>query len=145
MRVIKLSPDDVDMTTPEKVAWYFEEHLAERDPCGQFLLTKGRIREDGIAPADLLVFSYLGDIVYIAHAASERMDTEGRDADKYPHFFCVDVDTIRKAAGRLSELEDALREAGLCDINLARTQGWPNIDESGARRQQLERILETFM
>lgn len=144
MRVIKLSPADPDMTSRDKVDWFFRQHLAQRNPKGQFLLTKGRIAKDGISEGELLVFSYEGDIVFLGIAATSRQNTSGPDAVRYPHYFCVDVDSIKSGLGRLSDFESLLRSAGLFDGNLVRAQGWPTIDESGDRRMGMDKVLEQF-
>lgn len=84
MRIIKLSPSDISMKTREKVDRFFHKHLKEREPKGQFFLTKGRISKNGIKPGESLVFTYLGEIVYLARCASTRIDTEGNHTYQYP-------------------------------------------------------------
>ncbi len=144
MRVIKLSPDDVDMKDRDSVDRFFRQHLAKRDPAGQFLLTSGRIAADGVSPGEILVFSYLGEVVYLGIAESRRLSTEGADAAKYPFYFCVSVDSIRNGKGLLSDLESDLRHAQLLNGNIVRSQGWPIVSESGTNRARIEQILERF-
>lgn len=98
MRIIKLNPDDIEMKTREMVDSFFLTRLHEKDPKGQFLLTKGRIAEDGIQPGEYLVFTYLGDLVYVARSASRREATEGPNARQYPHYFCVELTPSRPPA-----------------------------------------------
>jgi hypothetical protein len=141
VRIIKLSTDDADMKTRDGVDRYFLDTLPKTAPPGQFLVTKGRISENGVSPGERLVFSYKGELVYIARAASERLDTAGPEAAEYPHYFIVDVESIQPATGRLTELEADLHGSGLADQNIARTRGWPIIDESGNRSRQLEQRL----
>jgi hypothetical protein len=86
MRIIKLSPTDPDMINRQIVDSYFNEKLQKRKPTGQFLLTKGRISKKGISPGELLVFSYNGDIVYLAESVSERLTT-GAEA-RNTIYFC---------------------------------------------------------
>jgi hypothetical protein len=145
MRIIKLSPDDIEMKTREMVDSFFLTRLHEKDPKGQFLLTKGRIAEDGIQPGEYLVFTYLGDLVYVARSASRREETEGPNARQYPHYFCVDVDSIKAASGRLAAFEDALRSRGLLDRNLVKSQGWPIVPETDQSRDAIWQIVTQFI
>jgi hypothetical protein len=145
MRIIKLSPDDIDFGTRIDLDRFFTEKLLERDPVGRFNLPKGWIANKGLEVGELLAFTYHGMIVYIACSASERLDSEGLGKDKYPHYFCIDVDTIRPAKGSLVQLEEKLDAKGLLDRNIVRSQGWPTINERDDRRRKLESILEGFV
>ena len=144
MRVIKLSPDDTDMKTREKVDWFFLTHLHERRPEGQFFFPKGRIAEDGIQPGEWLIFTYLGSIVYIARSASNRLESKGNNAHLFPFYFCIDTNSIRQAKGSLSALEDILRRKEILDCNLVKSQGWPIVDEAGTSRDIINDILTRF-
>lgn len=141
MRIIKLSPDDVDMTTRDAVDIYFTKTLPSRTPAGQFLLTRGRIRKDGLKPQEPLVFSYLGKIVYLAKAGSKRMETSGNDAPQYPFYFCVDTTTIQKGTGTLDEFEKQVDAANLSEGNIVKSQGWPMLADSPG----LEEIWKQFI
>lgn len=129
------------MQSLEEVLKYFRESLPQRQPPGLFLLTAGRIAERGIAEGELLVFSYNGEIVYIGQAASERMNNNGPEHTQYPFYFLVDVHSLRRGCGRLEDLEAQLRAAGFSDKNIARTQGWPVIEELAENRGRLTAIL----
>lgn len=144
MRIIKLSPNDVDMYSREMVDHYFQFRLNRVRPVGQFLLTKRRIAENGISPGEMLIFSYRGEIVYLALAASSRMDTEGQEALNYPYYFCVDVDTIVPGRGTLNDLEEALAAEGLLKKNIVRSRGWPIIEEENDTLSKLKRIWGAF-
>jgi hypothetical protein len=115
---------------------YFNEKLQKRNPVGQFLLTKGRISENGIFPGELLVFSYLGEIVYLAKAQTHRLNTIGPEAAEYPFYFCVDVETIVSASGNLMQMESQIKARK----NILKTQGWPIIKET----PEIERIWNQF-
>jgi len=145
MRVIKLSPNDKHMLTRENVDWFFQSHLKEREPVGQFFITKGRISKNGIQPGETLVFTYLGDIVYIARSASIRLETAGSHANKYPFFFCVDVDSIKATSGKLFELEKMLRNEGLLNRNLVKSQGWPILEETDISKDRIHAIIQQFI
>lgn len=144
MRIIKLSTADPDMKTREDVDRYFLKTLPEMTPGGQFLVTKGRIAKNGISPGERLVFSYKGEIIYLARAASERLDTTGPDAQTYPNYFIVGIETIQPAKGRLTEFEADLQGSGLADKNIARARGWPIIDESGDRSRRIESLMKGY-
>lgn len=126
MRIIKLSPEDRSFPNRDMVDSFFNEELPARNPRGQFLLTKGRIARNGISFGEMLVFSYNGEIVYLALSQSERFNNTGKERYEYPFFFCVDVDTIIKGRGNLKELESELK----IGKHIVRTRGWPTIKDS---------------
>ena len=132
MRIIKLSPNDHDMITRDMVSVFFQEKLAKRHPVGQFFLTSGRMSENGIAPGERLLFTYLGECIYQARAATGRMKNEEENSDIYPFYFCLDMETFANASGSLQELEDNLKNAKLLSKNLVRSQGWPTINDTSA-------------
>lgn len=129
MRIIKLSPNDPDMMTREMVTMFFREKLKKRTPSGQFSLTQGRIAEKGITPGERLLFTYNGECVYQARAASRRSTNENANKDHYPFYFCVDTKTIVDAAGSLQDVVTKLAFAGK---NFVKTQAWPIIDDAAA-------------
>lgn len=126
MRIIKLSPNDEDMINRVMVDSYFNEKLPNRKPPGQFLLTKGRISAKGISPGEMLVFSYNGEIVYLALSQTERLNTTGSKAGRYPFYFCVDIETIVKGKGNLDDLEKEIKVAK----HIVKSQGWPSVKDS---------------
>jgi hypothetical protein len=144
MRIIKLSPFDEDMKTLVDVHAYFNKKLLSRSPQGSFLLTKGRIAKNGIEPGELLIFSYKGNIVYLAFSASGRIDNQGDEAEEYPYYFCIDIDSIVPGKGHLKDLEQDFNRLGITKKHLLNTQGWPIIRESKEREDELEAIWESF-
>ena len=136
MRIIKLSPEDPDMKDRGMVDLFFNKKLRERKPRGQFLITKGRISEKGISPGEMLVFSYNGEIVYLALSKSGRLTTTGPEANNYPFYFCVDISTIVKGKRSLHELEKEINASK----HIVKTQGWPSFKDS----LELKRIWEKF-
>lgn len=127
MRVIKLSSNDPDMLTRDMVIVFFREKLAKRNPSGQFFLTKGRVSETGISPGERLLFTYQGECIYQARAASGRATNENANKDQYPFYFCVDTKTIVDAVGNL---QDVVAKLALAGSNIVNTQSWPIIDDS---------------
>ncbi|GEM_PF-4598868 len=145
MRIIKLSPDDPDMRTPEMVKDYFNNKLRERNPQGQFLVTKGRIAEKGMWPGELLIFSYIkGNIVYLAESNSFLFRNEGEESERYPKYFLIDIESIREGKGHLRDLEDALDRHGIPHKNIANTRCWYPINESEDNKDKLKEIWESF-
>ena len=139
MRVIKLSPNDPAMLTRDMVIVFFQETLGKRKPSGQFFLTKGRIAQNGISLGERLLFTYQGECIYQARAASGRTANEAANKDRYPFYFCVNVETIVDATGSLQDVEAKLSLAGK---NLVKTQGWPIINDAHAETQdKINRVL----
>lgn len=129
MRIIKLSPKDIDFPNRSSVDAYFKVKLPNRNPVGQFLLTQGRIADGGIATGEPIIFSYETEITHIAKAASGRFVHSHGDSGTYPFYFLVDMSTICLAQGNLADVEAALAVAGI-QKNIIRTQGWPRISDS---------------
>lgn len=146
MRIIKLSPKDPDMRNRGMVDAYFNEVLDRRTPQGQFLITRGRISESGIAPNERIVFTYNGDILYQARASSCRESNSNKaESKKYPHYFCIDLKTIKEGLRSLRDLENELKILGLIpqEKNLVKTQAWPIVKE--VDELSLSQVLERFL
>ena len=141
MRVVKLSPADPDMRTEKDVRRFFKKYLPhEASPLGRFLLTRGRIAEDGLSIGEKLVFSYQTKLVYLGHAASGTAPNSNPAEGEYASFFLVDVERIYPASGTLQEFEDAVREKGLYQKNIVKTQGWPRLEDS----PELDEVWQSF-
>jgi len=134
MRIIKLSPRDIDFPDRVSVDTYFEVILPNRNPVGQFLLTQGRIAESGIEAGEPIVFSYQTEITHVARAASSRLANSQHDRVTYPYYFLVDMNTICLAQGNLADVEAMLAAVGV-QKNIVHTQGWPRIQNSPATDQ----------
>jgi len=85
MRLIKLSQKEFG--TVVKVDEYFREVLPARIPPGKFRVPSGWIAKHGINAGELLLFSYLSNIRYIAQAASSRRVNHDDQSKIYPYFF----------------------------------------------------------
>jgi hypothetical protein len=144
MRVIKLSSEDVEMGTEESVQEFFSKKLASTRPSGKFKLTARRISATGIEAGELLIFSYHGQLLYWARAASDRRENDGEDSALYPHYFLIDVSTIESIRGTLSELESALSLAGIFNGNIVQAQGWPIVPSAGHAEEQIVGLLSRF-
>ncbi len=140
MRIIKLSQNDPDMATLEMVNAFFEKKLKEpkRQPIGKFRLTKGRFSQDGIGSGERLLFTYLGDCIYQARSASGRIENEDEYQERYPHFFCIDMDSVVETEYKLQELERELTERGFLTKKLVGTQSWPSVDD---KRVEVSNLL----
>jgi predicted HNH restriction endonuclease len=141
VRVIKLSDIDDESRDNAAVDDFFTCKLRERE--GKFHLPRGHIERGKLAPKELLVFSYKGELKYIAESASELLDNTDSQKETYPQYFQVAVRSIVKVSGRLSELADALRQTGLLERTL-QGQGWNTVSEEGSRREKLEATLSRF-
>jgi hypothetical protein len=139
MRIIKLSPRDIDFPDRASVDMYFQVTLLNRNPAGQFLLTKGRIAEHGIEAGEPLIFSYKTEITHIAKAASCRLVNSQSNRVTYPHYFLVNINTICIAGGNLADVEDELSVAGI-EKSIVHTQGWPQIKNSPTVEQIWEAL-----
>jgi hypothetical protein len=141
MRIIKLSSKDPAMRTEADVREFFEDYLPhEASPPGRFQLTRGRIAEDGLSIGEKLVFSYQSKLVYLGHAASGVAPNAEPDNGESPSFFLVDAQRIYRARGTLRDFEDALREKGLLQKNIVKSQGWPTLEDS----PELDKIWQSF-
>lgn len=129
MRIIKLSPRDVDFPNRESVDKYFSNTLYGRNPVGKFLLTRGRISANGIMAGEAIIFSYKTEITHTAKASSGRRENIEENRDIYPYYFVVDVDTVMPANGKLEDVESSISGLGI-DKNIVRTQGWPTIPDT---------------
>ena len=126
MRIIKLSNKDEDCENEHKMENFFKNKLLNRELKGKFLVTKGRISEKGLFTGEKLIFVYQGQIKYTAIADSCLLKNIDIEADKYPNYFCIDVNTLKKASGLLSEFEQNIKTTK----NIAKTQGWSTIVET---------------
>lgn len=134
MRIIKLSPKDIDFPDRVSVDTYFEVTLPNRNPVGQFLLTQGRIAERGIEAGEPIIFSYKTEITHVAKAASCRLVNSQGDSVTYPYYFLVNISTICLAQGSLADIEAELAAVGV-QKNIVHTRGWPRIQDSPAIEQ----------
>ncbi|WP_124329760.1 hypothetical protein [Desulfonema ishimotonii] len=139
MRIIKLSPKDIDFPDRSSVSTYFKIKLPQRNPPGQFLLTQSRIAESGIAIGELIIFSYKTEITHIAKSASGRLEYPNTGNKDYPFYFIVDMNTVCSAKGNLADVEVALSSVGI-HKNIVRSQGWPSIPNS----QAIEKIWNSL-
>ena len=92
------------------------------------------------------MFTYIGEIVYQARVLTGRNENlDHTVSEQYPHYFCVDLLTIREGCKSLLELGDALKGSKLIPVgkNLVKSQGWPIVNESD--EIMLSRILRRFL
>jgi hypothetical protein len=127
MRVAKLS-DNVFADEAALDAFFAER--PNSNPPGWFLIPASRIRADGLAVGEWVLFTYLAQLRYLARAASGRQDNTFKPRPGFPYCFCVDPGSIRRVDLPLSEVEKRFRAAGV-DRSLA-GQGWTEIDSAAA-------------
>lgn len=126
MRIIKLSRDDWEMTTREKVDRYFTVKLRRKTRWGKFGLSQYMRNMPDIRRGTLLVFSYHTELVYLARADGEVVLTGGQDL---PYYIPLAVDTVQPISGALGDYEAALRRARLSFVPLVNTRKWPTISD----------------
>lgn len=143
MRIIKLSSSDPDMSSIEAVHEYFNEKLANRKPQGQFLLTKGKIKPDGLFVGEFVVFTYKAQLVYIVAVNQEVTPNTGSDKKDYPSYFCIDLTTLIPCTGSLKEFNRQLVANKVTNKNFG-GQGWvqvPDVEEN----LEIENLLDVFI
>jgi uncharacterized protein DUF3883 len=141
MRIIKLSPNDFDFKTRPMVDTFFRDTLPNRERPGMFFLTNRAFGPDGISPDEKLVFTYKGECVYTAWAASTRQKNTGKGNEKYPYYFFVNVPSIKPIHGTLSEIQHALEQAGLQVPNLVRSRSWPMFPDGERVAEMIESLV----
>jgi 5-methylcytosine-specific restriction protein A len=126
MRIIKLSRGDWEMTTRQKVDYYFNFKLRRKTRWGKFGLTPYMRNMPDIRRGTLLVFSYHTELVYLARADGEVVLTGGQD---HPYYIPLAMETVESIAGTLANYETALRRARLSCVPLVNTRKWPAISD----------------
>ena len=133
MRLIKMSKDL--SPSREEVVSYFEdsdsEFRTEDETHGIFYFTKGRISPDGIKPGETLLFSYDGEVVYVAKAASAPLASSGAESAQFPYYLQVDLPSLRKASIPLAQLQRTITDKlGNCPPLTG--QGWTRLPDDAA-------------
>jgi len=133
LRLIKLSKE----LTPSRaeVVYYFEDPDSEfrtrHETFGIFMFTKGRISSDGISSGETLLFSYEGEIVYVAKAASGPLPTTGPESDEFPYYLQVDLPSLKRASIPLTDLQNAIAAKTGENLQLL-GQGWTRLPDDDA-------------
>ncbi|MBW2621529.1 MAG: hypothetical protein JRD68_01365 [Deltaproteobacteria bacterium] len=139
-----MSKEDQEMKNEAMVHRYFLSTLKARTPPGQFLMTKGRMSRGGIHPGEKIVFSYYKKIMYLSVAATGREDYRGSQKWlplNYPHYFCVDMDSLVPGKSTLDKFEHRVRIKCLHDKNIVQAQSWPRLEDS----EELDKIWHEFI
>ena len=101
LKVIKLGKSE--MRNQSEVKLYFEEKLPQLSPKGRFDVTGGKSPYiSDLRVGETLVFTHSGKILLVAKSASERCVsadprgfTELGEPAEYPHYFLIDLDSIK--------------------------------------------------
>src|SRR5687767_14546303 len=115
MRIVKLSDVEPRFATLDGVRSFFFEVLPPRTPPGKFFVTPNRISPDGLNSGEPLIFTYKARVVFTAHAGSELVRNDGDNSQTHPHYFIVDMATLREADEDLNEWERWYREVSGAD------------------------------
>ncbi len=126
MRVVKLSEEIFPEL--ENVMMFFRDDLPERNPPGKFRITERRIAQDGLEPGEEILFSYNGQIYFIAQSSTGRLENEDEHQNEYPFYFLVDMDTLRSVDISLHDVEQKYHQETGETKSLVQTQGWPKIE-----------------
>lgn len=101
LKVIKLGKSE--MRNQSEVKLYFEQKLPQLSPKGRFDVTGGKSPYiSDLRVGETLVFTHSGKILLVAKSASARCVSEdprgftelGEPAE-YPHYFLIDLDSIK--------------------------------------------------
>jgi hypothetical protein len=142
MRIVKLSDAETGLGTLDGVRRFFLEELRHRMPPGKFQVTPGRIAQDGLSPGELLLFTYRARIVFTARAGSGLEPSHGDESQKYPHYFLVNLATLREADEDFHDVERWYIEATGADVHLVQSQGWSRLPDSIHTNQLWERLRD---
>jgi hypothetical protein len=138
MRLVKLSTAEFD--DMDRVDEFFEGDLPQRRPPGQFLITPGWIAEDALDECEVLLFSFLGRVVWVARAGSGRLQNTGRNRGRYPNYFIVDLRTAQKVDFSVSDLEDAMHRRCGVTKSIAVSRGWVRLPNTVAATRLVQTL-----
>lgn len=133
MRLIKLSREEFD--SREEVVSYFNdpdsEFKAWDKDFGTFRYTRNHIAPDGVTVGERLLFSYDGEVIYAAKAASAPLPAHGPESEEYPYYLQVELASLREMSLTLAELEQVITSKVDRTLNL-RGQGWTRLPDHDA-------------
>lgn len=130
MRLIKLSVKE--FKDLKSVHSYFQDVGSEfrnRGKHGFFCFPKGWIAEDGLEPDETILFSYKGQVVYVAKTLSGRMPWFGPESADYPNYFQVDLASLMHVSFTVQALETMLTEQAGLSKSITASQGWPRLPD----------------
>lgn len=138
MRLVKLST--VEFENIADVNDYFAVQLPARTPPGQFRIPKGWIAQDGLNRGDVLLFSFNSRVVRVARSASGRLQNSDEYQVDYPHYFVVDLKTVRQVDFSVVDLEGEMQQ--MCGVtkSIAVAQGWVRLPDTSVAIQAIERL-----
>ena len=136
MRVAKLSSDI--FADEAAVDAFFTAELPRREPAGLFHVGT-QIAADGLAPFEMILFTYRGTLRFVGRAATGRLENEFGLQAEYPYCFIVEPESIQPARASLTEIEQALEVAGF-NVSLA-GQGWTRVPDSAAAENAISEFV----
>ncbi len=137
MRIIKLGKGE--FKTLGEVKEFFEGELLQREPKGKFRLRKLSIAEDKLNIGEPILFSYQTIVCFSARTKTGRLINYDKQANKYPYYFVVDMDTLQPSNIRLKIVEERLRDE-LGGKHLVKTQRWPALTDTPATNELWESL-----
>ena len=139
MRIIKMNNED-EFATREQLDHYFGNELLNREIVGRFNMTKSKIALHGpkaLFRGEMLLFTWSTELVRIGRSKSEQiLSSDGYEKTgtgilrKYPSYFVIDMDVLRKPKTRIfqADLNEQLSNLVSKKINTG-VPGWNHIDE----------------
>lgn len=131
MRIIKLSKEE--FKDKVSIKEFFFSDLPNRENPGAFYLTKGRLSSEKFSFGEKIVFSYEGKAIFISESASDILDSNDQDKDKYPTYFQVNLEKLIDVTDKsisLEHIEDLFKFYSGEYKNLLKSQGWPMIEDT---------------
>jgi len=150
MRIIKMNNKD-EFGTREQLDHYFDNELLNRDIVGRFNMTESKIALNGpkaLFRGEMLLFTWSTELVRIGRSGSEQiLSSDGYEKTgtgilrKYPSYFVIDMDALRKPKRRMfqADLDEQLSKLVGKKINTG-VQGWNHIDELEAVEDWFEQL-----
>jgi len=126
MRIIKLGTSE--FSNFEEIEFFFSDDLPNRKPSGKFLIPSPLIGKSGIETGEQLLFSFKGIIYFAALSASQRMDNQDKNADKYPYYFLIDLKSLKRINISLIEIEEILLQHDKA-MSIVKSRSWPKITD----------------
>jgi len=130
VRIVKLSNAEIEFATLDGVRRFFLEEMPVGERPGKFRVTRGRITKDGLEPGEPLVFTYEARVVFTAYAGSGLLPNDDDYSKRYPHYFIVDLATLREADEDFYDVERRYNKATGTSLKLVKSQGWSRLPNS---------------
>jgi hypothetical protein len=127
-------------TDEARLRAFFADDLPSRTPPGLFPFPPGRIADGGLTPGEMLLFSFLGRVRFVAKSKSGRMNNTGLLRDTCPFCVVIDLGSVRAVDCPVVALDRVLRQQAGLGVSLL-GQGWTKVPDT----EQTERVVEAAL